>query len=166
MLNNMNGARNSLYTSEYIAGNTVRRENTARQLQPKRKIQEDVRQRRRPVTEEELRRAKALNMSAPHVAFMVVVSIVCLVMCVAYLYVQADITATRSSISELKNDISTVQSYNNALNYSINSHVNVDHVYKVATKKLGMKQATDKQIFYYKASDNGYTLQYGDIPSK
>lgn len=162
----MNGARSSYYRSEYIDGNTIRRENTVRQAQPKRRPQEDVRQRRRPVTEEELRRAKALNMSAPHVAFLIVVSVVCLVMCVAYLYVQSDITATRTSISELKNEINTVQSYNNALNYSINSHVNVDHVYKVATKKLGMKQATDKQIFYYKASNNGYTIQYGDIPNK
>lgn len=162
----MNGARNSYYRSEYIDGNTIRRESTARQVQPGRRTQEDVRQRRRQVTEEELRRAKALNMSAPHVAFLIVVSVVCLVMCVAYLYVQSDITATRTSISELKNEINTVQSYNNALNYSINSHVNVDHVYKVATKKLGMKQATDKQIFYYKASDSGYTIQYGDIPNK
>lgn len=162
----MNGARRNYYKSEYIDGNTIRRESTVRQIQPKRNPREDVRQRRRPVTEEELRRAKALTMSAPHVAFLAVVSIVCLVMCVAYLYVQSDITATRTSISELKNEINTVQSYNNALNYSINSHVNVDHVYKVATKKLGMKQATDKQIFYYKASDSGYTIQYGDIPNK
>ena len=29
-----------------------------------------------------------------------------------------------------------------------------------------MKQATDKQIFNYKASDRGYTLQYGEIPNK
>ena len=79
---------------------------------------------------------------------------------------QSNITATRDSISQLKSQISTVQSQNNALNYSINSYVNVDHVYKVATTKLGMKQATDKQISTYKASDSGYTLQYGDIPRK
>lgn len=162
----MNGARNSYYTSEYIDGNTIRRESTARQVQPRRRPQQDTRQRRTQVTEEELRRAKALSMSAPHVAFMAMVSIVCLLVCVAYLYIQSDITATRTSISNLKNEISTVQSNNNALNYSINSHVNVDHVYKVATQKLGMKQATDKQIFYYKASDNGYTIQYGEIPNK
>lgn len=162
----MNGVRSRYYASEYIDGNAVRRESVARQLQPKRNPQQETRERRRQVSKEELRRAKALTMSAPHVAFMAVVSVVCLVMCVAYLYVQADITATRGSISELKNEINTVQSYNNALNYSINSHVNVDRVYKVATKKLGMKQATDKQIFYYKPSNSGYTLQYEDIPGK
>ncbi len=162
----MNGAKNSYYRSEYVDGNTVKRESTARQIRPERKPQNDVRQRRHTVTKEELRRAKALSMSAPHVAFLVVVSVICLVVCVAYLYVQSNITATRESISELKNEINTVQSYNNALNYSINNYVNVDHVYKVATKKLGMKQATDKQIYYYKASDSGYTLQYGNIPNK
>ena len=62
---------------------------------------------------------------------------VCLVMSVSYLHMQSNITATRDSISQLKSQISTVQSQNNALNYSINSYVNVDHVYKVATTKLG-----------------------------
>lgn len=162
----MNGVRNGYYRSEYIDGNVIRKENPRRQVQPGKNPREDVRRRRHAVTEEELRRAKALTISAPHVAFMAVVSIVCLIMCVSYLYIQSNITATRTNVSELKNNISTVQSYNNALNYSINSRVDVDHVYKVATKKLGMKQATDKQIFYYKASDSGYTLQYGDIPDK
>lgn len=162
----MNGAANRYYTSEYVNGNTIIRGSAARELQPERSPREGVSQRRHRVTREEIRRSKALSMSAPHVAFLAVVSVVCLIMCVSYLYVQSNITATRADISELKNEISTVQSQNNALNYSINSYVNVNHVYKVATKKLGMKQATDKQIFYYKASDSGYTLQYGDIPKK
>lgn len=161
----MNGVRNNYYRSEYVDGNTVKRERPSANIQPKQNPKVNSEQRRRQLAEEQ-RRAKGLTMNAPHVAFLALVSIVCLVVCFSYLYVQSGITATRDNISQLKNDINTVQSQNNALNYSINSYVNVDHVYKVATKKLGMKQATDKQIFNYKASDRGYTLQYGEIPNK
>ena len=161
----MNGVRSSYYRSEYVNGSAVRKERELGNLQPKRDPRVNNEQRRRQL-EEEHRRAKGLTMNAPHVAFLALVSVVCLIVCFSYLFVQSNITATRSSISQLKNDISTVQSQNNALNYSINSYVNVDHVYSVATKKLGMKQATDKQIFNYKASDRGYTLQYGEIPDK
>lgn len=162
---NMNGVRSSYYRSEYVNGSAVRKERPLGNVQPKREPRVREEQRRRQLAEEQ-RRAKGLTMNAPHVAFLALVSIVCLIVCFSYLYVQSNITVTRESISQLKNDISTVQSQNNALNYSINSYVNVDHVYKVATKKLGMKQATDKQIFNYKASNRGYTLQYGEIPNK
>ena len=105
-------------------------------------------------------------MSAPHVAFLVTVSFICLAMCVVYLNVQSNIRATRDNISQLRKNITTVQTQNNALNYAINSFVNVDHIYKEATTKLGMRQASDNQITTYKSSDSGYTLQYGEIPDK
>ena len=68
--------------------------------------------------------------------------------------------------SQLRTNISTVQTENNALSYAINSYVDVNHICKVAKSKLGMKQASDNQIITYKSSDSGYTLQYGDIPNK
>ena len=156
----MSGIRSD-YRSEYVYGNTVR------QAVPQEKREhKTVMQIADMYTKAFFEDCNKLVMSAPHVIFLAVVSFVCLFMCVAYLHVQSNITATRSNISELKSNISTVQSQNNALDYSINSYVNVNRVYKIATKKLGMKQATDKQISNYKASDSGYTLQYGDIPSK
>ena len=149
------------YRSEYVSGNTVRK--TA----PKRERRVYVDGHRVRQNERELRaNEKALTMNAPYVAFLAVVSIVCLLMCVTYLHLQSDISETRTNIAGLKTQISTVQSQNDALNYSINSYVDVDHIYKVATTKLGMKQATDDQISKYKSSDSGYTVQYGDIPTK
>ena len=154
----MNGVRSS-YTSEFVYGNI------ATQSVPSREQIEVQRKHKRHTVEQE--EIKGLAMSAPLVVFFAIVTMVCLVMSVSYLHMQSNITATRDSISQLKSQISTVQSQNNALNYSGDSrHVTVDHVYKVATTKLGMKQATDKQISTYKASDSGCTLQYGDIPRK
>ena len=149
------------YTNEYISGNTVRKTNPQRERRVERAPRRSAQSRQNVRINE-----KALTMNAPYVAFLAVVSVVCLLMCVMYLNMQSDISETRTSISGLKNQISTVQSQNDALQYSINSYVDVDRIYKEATTKLGMSQAKDDQISKYKTSDSGYTVQYGDIPTK
>ena len=158
----MSKVRNeNYYTNEYIYGNTVRKAN------PQRERRVETTPQRNPRSDKRVRaNERALTMNAPYVAFLAVVSAVCLLMCVMYLNIQSDISETRTSISDLKNEISTVQSQNDALQYSINSYVDVDRIYKVATSKLGMSQAKDDQISKYKTSDSGYTVQYGDIPTK
>ncbi len=157
----MNRVRREYYRDEYVSGNTVRQTVPERE----RRVYTDSRNMRH--SKREIRaRERALTMNAPHVIFLAVVSLVCLAMCVAYLHIQSDISKTRTSIADLKTQISTVQSQNDALNYAINSYVDVDNIYKLATTKLGMRQATDNQISYYKPSESGYTIQYGDIPDK
>lgn len=143
--------------NNYIMGNT------AREMEPA--IQDRPQYRRRKVEERRKMKDK-LAINGVSVFFMALVAVVCLVMCVGYLYLQSNISETRNRISLLKTNISTVQSQNDALKYSINSYVDSENVYKVATKKLGMKQAKEKQMSMYKTSDKGYTVQYGDIPKK
>ena len=137
----MNQVRRSNYGREYVDGNTVRKLNPDRDRRvyvDGKRVQENERQIRA--------REYAKIMNAPYVAFLAIVSAVC--------------------IATLKGQISTVQSQNDALNYSINSYIDTDNIYKMATNKLGMKQATDDQISKYELSDGGYTVQYGDIPNK
>lgn len=156
----MGKAARNYYTSEYVDGNTVRKMAPAK---PERRVEPKRRTRQR---EEVVINEKELTMNAPYVAFLAVVTVVCLVMCVLYLGLQSDITSTRRNITSLKTQISTVQSQNDALNYSINSYIDTNRIQKVAKTKLGMAQATDDQISNYKPSDSGYTVQYGDIPVK
>ena len=147
----MNQVRRSNYGREYVDGNTVRKLNPDRDRRvyvDGKRVQENERQIRA--------REYAKIMNAPYVAFLAIVSAVCLIMCVCYLNIQSDISETRTNIATLKGQISTVQSQNDALNYSINSYIDTDNIYKMATNKLGMKQATDDQISKYKLSDGGY----------
>lgn len=149
------------YRSEYVSGNAVRK------ITPDRERRVYVDGQRVHQSEKEVRSGeKALTMNAPYVAFLAVVSAVCLIMCVTYLHLQSDISKTRTGIADLKTQISTLQSQNDALNYSINSYIDTDYIYDAATTKLGMTQATGEQISKYKLSDSGYTVQYGDIPEK
>lgn len=153
--------REDLENIKYVEGNAVRKIEPQRRERPDSRKKVRTRQEKQPAVNE-----NALPMSAPYVFFLVAVSFICLGMCVVYLNVQSSIRATRDNISDLRANISTVQTENNALSYAINSYVDVDYIYKEATTKLGMRQATDNQITTYKSSDSGYTLQYGDIPSK
>lgn len=157
----MSQVRRDRYTTSYIDGNTVRQPEPQKRRRVYRgteRIHESERQIRA--------RESTIRMNAANAIFLVVVSVACLLMCVGYLYVQSEITQTRSEIASLKNQINTVASQNDALNYTINSYMDTEHIYKVATKKMGMKKAKDKQISLYKKSDSGYTVQYGDIPKE
>ncbi len=149
--------RRNYRRDEYIMGNT------ARQMEP---AIQDRPQIRRARVEERKRMKNALAINGVSVFIMAIVAAVCIAMCVAYLYLQSDVSETRSNIAKIKTDINTVQSRNDALQYSINTYNDSENVYKVATKKLGMRQAKDDQISIYKSSDKGYTVQYGDIPNK
>lgn len=151
----------NLRSTGYIDGNAVRAFEPQRKerIETERRVKTEKREQAAP-------RENALPMSAPYVFFLIAVTCICIGMCVTYLNIQSNIRATRDNISQLRTNISTVQTENNALSYAINSYVDVNHICKVAKSKLGMKQASDNQIVTYKSSDSGYTLQYGDIPNK
>ncbi len=149
--------RSNYRRDEYIMGNT------ARQIEPA--IQDRPQIRNNRVSER--KRAKSpFAISASSVVVMALVTVFCVGAIVAFLYLQSTISETRNNITKIKTDINTIQSQNDALKYSINTYVDSEHVYKVATKKLGMRQAKGDQLSIYKASDKGYTVQYGDIPNK
>lgn len=154
---------NRYYKSEYIDGNTVRQTSPARE----RREYTNRQNKQQPGKASQLRaNEKARAMNAPYVVMLAAVTLICMVMCVAYLHLQAQVSGTRVHIAQLKTDINTLQSQNDALHYSINSNIDAEHIYKAATTRLGMKQASDNQISKYKSSDIGYTVQYGDIPLK
>ena len=149
--------RRTYRRNDYIMGNT------ARQLEPA--IQDRPQIRRERVQERKrLKSPHALN--GKTVLFIAVATAVCGAVIMAYLFLHSSISETRENIAKIKTDINTVQSQNDALKYSINTYQDSENVYKVATKKLGMRQAKGNQLSIYKSSDKGYTVQYGDIPTK
>ena len=149
--------RRNYRRDEYIMGNT------ARQMEPAIQDRPQIRNTR---VSERKKMKSALAINGVSVFIMAVVAAFCIAICVSYLYLQSNISETRDNITKIKTNINTVQSQNDALKYSINTYVDSENVYNVATKKLGMRQAKGDQLSIYKSSDKGYTVQYGDIPNK
>ena len=149
--------RRNYRRDDYIMGNT------ARQLEPAVQDRPQIRNTR---VSERKKMKSALAINGVSVFLMAIVAAFCIATCVGYLYLQSNISETRDNISKIKTNINTVQSQNDALKYSINTYVDSENVYNVATKKLGMRQAKGDQLSIYKSSNKGYTVQYGEIPNK
>lgn len=87
-----------------------------------------------------------------------------LVLCVRFLQTQTAITEKNNRISQLKKEISVMTSQNDSMDYSINSYIDVQNIYKVATEELGMVVASEEQVKLYKSSELEYMKQLSDIP--
>lgn len=103
-------------------------------------------------------------MNLPFVIMLTIASVFTLYLCVSYLQVQSSITSRIRNIASLESEIETLKSENDALETSINTYVDLDHVYEVATKDLGMVYANKDQVILYNKTESEYVRQYEDIP--
>ena len=128
----------------YIEGNTVRK------LEPERIPEQPVR-RRDPRKSYTIRRnqEKALQMNLPYLVMFLAAAC-----CMLYM----------DTIKDLEQELTTLKTQNNALETKINTYVDLDHVYKVATEELGMVYANKDQVLMYNRTESEYVRQYEDIP--
>ncbi len=141
----------------YVAGST------ARQLQvPEREYFQNERHAVAPVRSRE----RALPMELPFVIMLTIAAICTLYLCVSYLQLQSSITARLDHIEYLEECIETLKADNDALETRINTSVDLDYVYKVATEELGMVYANKNQVRFYNKTESEYVRQYEDIPER
>lgn len=109
-------------------------------------------------------REKALQMDLPYVVMLTVAAICTLYVCVNYLHLQSNITTKIHTIASLESQLETLKTENDGLETSINTSVDLDHIYKVATQELGMVYANKDQILQYDNPESEYVRQNEDIP--
>ena len=103
-------------------------------------------------------------MDGPYVFCLTVAAIVTLFLCMNYLRVQSSITTRIHNIESLELQLENLKSENDALQTRIETSVDLEHVYKVATEELGMVYANKDQILLYDKTESEYVRQYEDIP--
>ena len=69
------------------------------------------------------------------------------------------IEALEASIEKKKAD-------NDALETRINTSIDLDNIYKIATEELGMVYANKDQVRMYNKTESEYVRQYEDIPER
>ncbi len=152
----------------YIHGNTVRKpepvqdpERHAREAggQPQRREQPRV----SPGT---LRRnrEKALQVDLPYLVLLVIASCCALSICISYLHLQSEMNTRMDNIKQLEQELEVLRSDNDAMETEINTRVDLDHVYQVATQDLGMVYAGKDQVLLYNRTESEYVRQNEDIP--
>ena len=89
-----------------------------------------------------------------------------LVICVNYLQVQSTIGTRLAHIEELERSVEQMKAENDATETRINTSVDLDYIYKVATEELGMVYANRNQVLLYDKTESEYVRQYEDIPTQ
>ncbi len=151
-------ARRKTSEQNYIYGNTVRAQQAdQREDTPRRHpLQEYTTVRRN--------REAALNIDLPLVVVMSVAVVCVLFILVNYLHIQSSISSRIYNIQQLESQLEQLKTENDALEIRINTDIDLDHVYQVATEELGMVYANRDQVILYDKTESEYVRQYENIP--
>lgn len=155
----------------YVQGNAVRRMDEAEpvrreQEQPLRKQREADKRRRSRQLAARRNRERALYMSRGYVVFLSVCVAVSAFFAVAYVRLQADVTARMRKIATLESRIADLKADNDARYNSVTTSVDLNEIKVIAIDRLGMHPATEDQIVFFSVEKNNFMDQYSDIPEK
>ena len=103
-------------------------------------------------------------MDAPYVMALTLAAIITLAICMQYLALRSSITSRLGNIEKLEREVEALRAENDALETSINTYVDLDYIYDVATKELGMVYANKDQILLYDKTESEYVRQSEDVP--
>ena len=140
----------------YVDGNTVRKEayTEERQEESRRELSYQVRK----------NRERAKHMTVPYMMFLAAACVTVMVVCVAALMLQSQIIMVKRDIHNVQKEIDELKLENKAIEESMNLAVDLDYVYKMATKKVGMVYPTEDQVIWFDKTESEYVRQYEDIP--
>lgn len=153
--------------SNYIDGNAVRKvqemPDRHKELREKH-IETEKRNIRKRAAQRNQQRE--LKMGFGYASFLIVASIVMVLVCVQYIRVQTSVISRQEEIVNIKSELNTLISQNDAIEYNVNSYVDVENIIQVATKELGMVKAGKEQISLYERTESEYMKQVNDIPNE
>lgn len=153
----------------YVYGSAARaavpvRTNDQERQQKAARLEQQARQYQRMQRRVRRNQEKALQMDLPYVLMLTVAAVFALYICVSYLHVQSSITGRIHHIEVLEQQLEGLKSENDALQTRINTDIDLDHIYQVATEELGMVYANKDQVILYDKTESEYVRQYEDIP--
>jgi len=141
--------------------------NAARQLAPA-----SAPERRRRSSGQQVRRKKKTQqvkvksrLRNPFSLFLFGMAIVVTIyICIQYVQLQTEIIVHLKNINTYEVELNDLIAQNDELEASINSYMDLQHIYQVATEELGMTYPKRGQISEYENSGSEYVRQYGSIP--
>ena len=157
--------------NSYIDGNVARQYHTYSQPdEDKEWLREIYRDRERENAREERARQSRVrrlehsrSMSFASFAVLAVAVLVMLYLCVGYIQAKSAVTSLNKEIVTTETEYNELKAKNDSNQKEIESSVNLQKIYNIATKDLGMVFANDNQIITYDNNESAYVRQYNDI---
>jgi cell division protein FtsL len=140
--------------------------NTARKLQAVPEYQESQRPDRRQETRRKKQKRQELNTGMDIVSMLILTFaiVVTVYICLEYLSVQSNISEMNKEIVKLESDLIKKQNENASALSEIDTSLDLNYIYEVATNELGMVYPNDNQVIAYESNLSDYVRQHGDIP--
>lgn len=117
---------------------------------------------------EERRRARKERERSGHIGLgnalvaLIFVGIIAVAL-IGYLNLQAEITATSTTISALESQLEELRSANDEIYNEINGSIDLEAIRDYAINELGMQYADEDQIVIYSGSTNDYVHQVSEV---
>ena len=137
-------ARNNMYVYD----------NTARQLDVRRQLEEAPR--RQLSNETRKNRDKAQHMNPGYVFFLLGALCIFAMVLINYVQLQSEITTTANTISVLESNLNNMQLTNDENYNRIVSSIDLEEVRKIAIGELGMTYAKEGQVITYESAGSDY----------
>lgn len=137
-------------------------DNTARQLDVRKAIEEEPRKRLSNTTRKN--RDKAVYMNFGYVFFLAAAIFVTGVVLINYIQLQSLITNNVEQISRLESQLNNLKLSNDEEYSRINSNIDLEEIKRIAIGELGMTYATEGQIVPYTNEGSDYVKQFAEIP--
>lgn len=155
--------RRNQYTNagtSYVDGNTVRKLNTV----PGRRREEEQYEVPSPRRQTQARPKTLSGINLASLMVLTVAIVATLYMCVEYLQLQSNVGQMDNTIVTMEKKLITMTKTNDAEYESVNAKCDLDHIYKVAVKELGMVYPNNNKVITYQSGKEDYVRQYQDIP--
>ena len=165
------GRRNTHRNTRPVYGNDYVQGSAAPKLRPQSAPKQETRQGKSSGSQSvrsnhRIRRnqERAMYMDLPYVIMLTIASVFTLYLCINYLHVQSSITARMHHIEQMEAELEQLRAENDALETSINTSIDLNKIYEIATQELGMVYAKKDQVLLYDKTESEYVRQYEDIP--
>ena len=155
---------NRAYGTSYIGDNLARKQAVVTPMpeRPERVTHEPERVvKTKQATKAE--RGLAASFGFAFTIIMAAAMVVIFITLVKYISLNIEISRKARTITELRKELTTAIMENDNMEMSINSSIDYDYIYQVATEELGMVYSSQNQIVTYDHKDSEYVVQYKDV---
>ncbi|MGN1083466.1 MAG: hypothetical protein ACI4QX_00560 [Lachnospiraceae bacterium] len=154
-------AREKYYKREYYVDGTA-----ARKLQVLPDYEREQEQIARPQVGNRPSKAPKVSHGIDFVSMLLLTAAmaITLYLCYNYLQVQGNIVQLERDIAVLSEKVDTITAENAAIEDGLNGEIDWENVYLTAVGELGMVYPNENEVITYTTTENGYVIQYKDIP--
>lgn len=136
------------------------------QRAPRRQSDIEKRKIERQQQEIEQNRARATRIGGLFTMLVVAAMAVLLFTCSGYISLINAGTSNEKKINSLQSELEDLKNATDQRQLAIDTSINYEYIYRVATEELGMVYANPDQIVNYESGESSYVIQFSDVPSK